>query len=1150
MIPPAPLRHRRLLEWTAYGGLLAAAAAGLLALQHHELQRYTALETARLDNLAGVVATNIQTDLDATNHALMSVVRGVRAAPAAAQNAELVKLVSVMPGVRSMAVLDRDGVVLASDQADVLGRALGARAYFQLARNRPQADTLYVSAPFHSLRGDLVITLSRVIPAPDGSFAGLALATLDPEYFTAKFRSAHYTPDSWAYVVHGGGIQLLNYPAKGDIDGSDLSRPGSLFQRHRAQGAAASVQQGRVITTAEWRLMALRTIQPPALQMDQPIVIGVSRELAAIAAPLQAQGRSLAALWGGVALAGALSLALAQRRRALVQRLRDEQQAERERLEVVAGSERRFRTLIEDAPLPIAMLRHGQIIYTNPRYRALHGYAPDDDLTGLPWPAMLAEQSRQALQREAALIAADSPQELRFEALGLDKAGRLVPVLKATARVALADGDATLVFAQDISAQKRAEAELTLARDAAEAGGRAKADFLANMSHEIRSPLNAILGLAYLLERARLAPEAQDTVRKLGAAGRALLGIVNDILDVSKIDAGHMALEHTPFRLDEVIEHVASSMGLAVADRAVEVIVDAVPAGVATLVGDALRLQQVLTNLCANAIKFTPAGQVLLGVQRLDGPAGAARLAFSVRDTGIGIDAALHAAIFAPFSQADSSITRRFGGTGLGLTICRQLVRLMGGELVLHSAPGAGSEFSFVLTLPLPAEAPPAVELRGMRLLVADDSMAARAAVTALARRLGATVVEAGSAEQLQALWRDGDGCDAALLTLRMAEHIDTATATCPLLLMAPPYALSLLAQSAGSAGLSQPVTRAGLLAALRAPPLPAQPGQQLQGIRLLVVDDSEINREVIERITRHEGAMTYHAADGQAALDWLTAHPGQVDVVLMDVQMPVMDGIEATRRIRALPPLAGLPIIALTAGAFTSQQAAAMAAGMNHFISKPFDVGATLALIRRVALGGAAAPAPAAIPAMAEAIDAAQGLALWGDAEHHHDMLGRFARGYAGVAEAIARRAGSGDIAGAAALAHRLAGLSASLALRPLCHQAQQAERQLRAGSDTGAVAGVGEQLRRVLAAIGALGPQRLPAAIPSSCSTAELLGQLLTALPADDPSPLEPLLLQLQTRLPPAQWQRLQALVLAFDSAAAVTLAQTLAADTTVAK
>jgi len=1047
-------RHRRhLLEWLGYGALMAAGAATLLALQHDELRRHEALEAARLQSLASVLAVNVQTGLDATNHALESVVADARTAAradAATRNAELTKLVAVMPGVRSMVVLDRDGIVVAADQADLPGRSLGTRAYFRLVRDHPQPHTLYVTAPFRSVRGDLAISLVRMVAGADGAFAGVAVATLDPEYFIAQFRAVHYAPDVRASVIHGDGIELLSYPGGGNLGGGNLDQPGTLFRRHRERAREASLQQGLDGAAGGPRLMALHTVQPAALGMDRAIVIGLSRDQAAVALPLHQHARHMWMLCGGAALAGALVLALAQRQRRLGQRLRDEREAERARIEALAGSERRFKTLIEDAPLAIAILRHGRFIYTNPRYRALHGYLPQDDLQGLPWRAMLAGQSRQALQREEALIEADSAHEQTFEALGLGKAGSLVPVLKATARVMLADGGATLVFAQDISAQKHAEAELTLARDAARAASRAKADFLANMSHEIRSPLNAVLGLAYLLERMRLDPEARDAVHKLRGAGQSLLGIVNDILDMSKIEAGHMVLEQAPFRLADVIDRVASGMQVAAADKPVEIVIDAAPAGVEIVLGDAVRLQQVLGNLTGNAIKFTASGQVALGVRLLDRADDNARLAFSVRDTGIGIDAALHGEIFAPFAQADGSITRRFGGTGLGLTICRQLVRLMGGELALDSTPGAGSEFSFVLNLPLGA----------------SDAVAV------------------------------------------------------------PPT---------GDAG------------------------GQLQGVRVLVVDDSEINREVMQRILREQGASSHQAINGQAALAWLTAHPADVDLVLMDIQMPVMDGIEATRRIHELPQLAGLPVVALTAGAFTSQQEAALAAGMTHFISKPFDVAPTVALIRQVARSGArpvaAGPAPAAAGATdepAEApVDTAQGIDLWGDRDTYYGALHRFARCYGGAAQAIATRAARGQVAGAVALAHQLAGVGASLALPPLCRQARHAEQHLEAGVHAAALPLLDSELRRVLHAITALGP---PPAVAAAAATdtpaagtagaAPWLLQLLSDLPAADPAPLDTALTALHGQLPEADWLALRTQVAAFEFDAAGALAHTLLA------
>ena len=232
----------------------------------------------------------------------------------------------------------------------------------------------------------------------------------------------------------------------------------------------------------------------------------------------------------------------------------------------------------------------------------------------------------------------------------------------------------------------------------------AKGQFLANMSHEIRTPMNAILGLAYLLRNRPIGPAEHDMVQKIRNAGRSLLGIINDILDFSKIEAGRLEIEHAPFRLGDVLDNVATIMGSAVGEKAIELIVGPVPAGAMFLKGDALRLEQVLINLASNAIKFTEAGEVALTVSVVDTRPGQVDLRFAIRDTGIGIPVEKQEEIFSAFSQADHSTTRRFGGTGLGLTITKRIVTLMGGSIGVVSAPGKGSEFSFVVPLTLDEE--------------------------------------------------------------------------------------------------------------------------------------------------------------------------------------------------------------------------------------------------------------------------------------------------------------------------------------------------------------------------------------------------------------------------------------------------------------
>jgi PAS domain S-box-containing protein len=847
---------------------------------------------------------------------------------------------------------------------------------------------------------------------------------------------------------------------------------------------------------------------------------------------------------------------------------------ERRRIHALRDSEARFRTLIEDAPLAIAMLRAGHFIYANPRYRALHAYLDSDDLNGRPWRMMLSDASGALLQAEQASIALDRPVELMFEAEGLGKDGRLVPMFKTTARALLADGPATLIFAQDISAQKGAEAAMLQALDGAEKANRSKAEFLANMSHEIRSPLNAILGLAYLLEQAHLDLDAHDMVRKIRSSGRLLLGIINDILDVSKIEAGHMTIEQAPFRLADVIDNLATAMGIAAGEKNIELIIHPLPPGVAMVGGDALRLEQVLLNLTSNAIKFTEAGRVTLHTELLSRSDDKVLLRFCVQDTGIGIAAALQGDIFSAFTQADSSTTRRFGGSGLGLAICRQLVDLMKGDIGLTSAPGQGSQFWFTLTLlAIPDADFSAPDMVRIDALIADDSAIALHAIGSIAQSLGWQVnaVASGQAalshmQQLMGKDKGGKLPDVVLLDWKMPGMDGLATARaireslqqqCPIVIMATAHALTSLADAPGAelvdAMLHKPVTASALYNAvtqakrLRAahPAPPRQmAGHGLAGVRLLIVDDSEINREVAQRILRDQGAVVTLAVDGLAALNWLLDHPDRIDLILMDVQMPVMDGIEATRKLRRLPQFDAIPIVALTAGAFQSQQDAARAAGMTDFVSKPFDVPKMIALILRLMarrkLNLAPIPSDDAIaqpcaPGSA-VIDVARGLQLWSDLQAYRDYLRHFVDSYGDAVDVMNASLALGDLAAAAALAHKLAGVAGNLALLETHRVADEAERVLVSGHDPSLVlAQLREALLQAVAEIGLFAPEPAQqAGAPSAIAAADLaalLQDLMATLGGDDPGPVEPVLAVLARHVTARQLKTIARCVRSFD-------------------
>jgi PAS domain S-box-containing protein len=1125
--------RRQWIEWLfLLLGLLIVAAA--LAYAHlAEATRHDEAERERLSVLTALLAKNIEVDLEATNLVLGGVIRDYLAAGAAPDAGQalprrLAALVDAMPGVRTMLVIDAQGKPVATNIPELADQDFSRRGYFQTARDAPDARMLYISAPFHSFKGDLVITAARMVQDRQGRFAGVVLATFDREYFTAKFRTAMYAADVWAVVLHADGQQFLNYPAS-TANGGNMDVPGSFLRRFRDSGYQAGVLSGVEIAGAGARpaprVMAMATIAPPALHMDRALFIGLSREEAAIAAPLRRQALGYTLSFAMLALTGASLLFWSQRRRRQQAAWHAEQERERQAMQAVSDSETRFRTLIEDAPVAIAILRHGRFIYSNPRYRRLHGYTLEDNLNGLPWSAMIAAPSLAALAANEALIEADSPSEQVFEAVGLGKQGLPVPMFKTTTRVLLKDGPATLIFAQDISAQKQAEEAMLLARDAAEAANRSKAEFLANMSHEIRSPLNAILGMAWLLERDGFDGEALSMARKIRAAGQSLLGIVNDVLDVSKIEAGHMTIEQAPFRLAEVLEKIAASMGVAAHDKPIQVRIGPLPDGVDQVMGDALRLEQVLVNLTSNAIKFTTQGTVELtsALESRDGDAAVLR--FCVRDTGIGIAPEVQEAIFSAFAQADTSTTRRFGGTGLGLTICRQLVRLMGGSLRLTSGLGQGSAFSFTVPLQLmPADAPSSPDMQGLSVLLADDKAGTRGAVAAVAQGLGWSVhaVSSGQAALDYALACAEDARPGViLLAARMPDMDGETTAralreylppqACPVVILAAsgapataPARRSTDPVHAADAILNEPVTASSLYNATmearqqraRAAGLDASLAaleeRQLAGVRVLVVDDSEINREVVRHILCDQGAVPSFACDGQQALDWLLAHPADVDIVLMDVQMPIMDGLQATRALRQLPQFQDLPVVALTAGAFQTQRTAALEAGVNHFISKPFDVPQTIALIARAhrrhaqglpALAPAAAEMAAPVPpgGAAPVIDLAQAMAQWLDEAPYRQHLSRFGSNYRDTVGAMRALLAADARSDAAALAHKLAGVAGSLALPATLQAAQQAEQLLHAGDDAAAALDALEQaLAQAIEAVAAFTAQTPPGQMP----------------------------------------------------------------------
>jgi PAS domain S-box-containing protein len=828
----------------------------------------------------------------------------------------------------------------------------------------------------------------------------------------------------------------------------------------------------------------------------------------------------------------------------ITERLRAEQ--------IVRDERRRLQRMLDTAPVGVGISVDGVMRFANPRLLKM---------TRLEAGASSAAAYVDPAAREA-IVADLGRQEVvaDFEVQMFDRQGQVHELLATYMRTEYDGAPGILGWLTDIGKLKAAEAEIRRAKELAEEAARAKSAFLANMSHEIRTPMNAIIGLSHLALNSGLTARQRNYIEKVNRSAENLLGIINDILDFSRIESGKLSMERIDFRLEDVMDNLANVIGVRAEDKGLELLFRTPPDLPTALVGDPLRLGQVLLNLGNNAVKFTARGEIVVGAATASRTETEVELHFWIRDTGIGMTPEQVGRLFQSFSQADASTTRKYGGSGLGLAISKRIVELMGGRVWVESVPGTGSTFHFTVKLglqpnPRVRRMVSAEEMRGRRLLVVDDNASSREILAEIGTSFGLAVDTAPDGETAVRMvdeaeatgrpydltlmdWRmpqmDGLTC---VQTIRARRKEDRPTA-----IMVTAFGrddVQMAAEERGvrlSSVLTKPVTPSTLLEAIGAglgkdtaietrsyekTLSQTEHMRRLAGARLLLVEDNDLNQELACELLRSAGIEVVVASHGLEALEILARDPG-FDGVLMDCQMPVMDGYSATRELRKNPRFAELPILAMTANVMAGEREKVLECGMNDHIAKPLNVARMFATIAQwVRPARAAEPQPPAPPersggpAAEEAdlgdlpgIDVAAGLAVTqGDRRLYRRILRRFHDGQKDFrATFLSARTGA-DPVGARRAAHTLKGSAGNIGARAL----QAAAAALEAICEKGTATEVELALRRTLGELApviaglaplAAAPAPATAAAPTAAppGLSDQLGRLESLLARND--------------------------------------------------